>query len=86
MRRSQVNELFTTNYGVLYDGWVLEPTAERELGFYQKYLRGTYKISVQRPVFYLLIRIQDANDKVVYYDYIRTIGQYQYVKKKLKWK
>jgi len=80
------NVLFTTNWGVQYDNWIPASNPERIDGFYNKFTRGTDVISVSTPVFYLLVKIEDKNGKVLYYDYIRTIDQYKAIKKKLCWK
>jgi hypothetical protein len=84
MRKS--SNLFTTEYGVQYDGWVKQPAGNRENGFYDTFKRGDYTIHVSVPVFYLLVKILDKNNKSVFYDYIYNIDDYRNVKKRLKWK
>ncbi len=79
------NDLFTTNYGVEYDKWILTTPQNLVGGFFQSFTRGTYTINVSTAIYYLLVQIIDANDKQVHFGYIRTIDQYNAVKKKLKW-
>lgn len=83
MRRRE--ELFTTNYAVTYDNWVKQDVSDREGGFFTKYLRGTDVINTSTPNYYLLVKIDNASGKQLYYGYIRTIEQYRAIRKKLGW-
>jgi hypothetical protein len=79
------NDLFTTNYGVEYDKWVVTTPQNLIGGFFQSFTRGTYTINVSKAIYYLLVQIVDGNGKQVYIDYIKTVNDYKTVKKKLKW-
>ena len=78
-------DLFTVQYAVTYDKWVMVPPEQKALGFLNSYTRGSYKIDVSAPIYYNLVRIRNANDKVEFYGYIKSLADYQKVKKKLKW-
>lgn len=81
----QCKDLFTSNYGVLYDKWVMTDPQNLIGGFFQSFSRGNYTINISTPVFYLLVQILDAEGNQKYFGYIRTIEQYKTIKKKLKW-
>ena len=80
--RPSNEEVFTTNWAIFYDGWLLQTT----LDWGQIYTRGTYTIHTNRNVFYLLLAIYDSNNKLVIEKRIYTVPQYLELKKKLKWK
>lgn len=84
MRTQQ--DLFTVTYAVEYDGWVKIPATHIELGFLSSYMRGAYEINITSPIYYNLVRILDKNKKVVFFDYIRSLYDYNKMKKKLGWK
>jgi hypothetical protein len=82
MRRTQQHELFTTNYAVTYEGWQkLDYPIEGQ--FRDVYLWCNYYVYTWRPNYYLLVKIVDKNDKILYENYINSISEFQYVKKKL---
>lgn len=74
-------ELFTTNWAIFYDGWVLQSN----LDWGQIYKRGDYTIRTNRNVFYLLLYIYDKNLKLVISKRIYSVDQYLRLKKKLRW-
>jgi hypothetical protein len=74
--------LFTTNYAVTYDGWQkLDMPVEEQ--FRDVYLWCNYYVYTWTSNYYLLVRIVDNNNKILYEGYIRTIDEYNNVKKKL---
>lgn len=77
------NELFTVDYAIRWDNWIKLDEIE-DIRLRDTYQWGKYKVYTYVPDFYLLVRIVDDKGKTVYYDYIRTISQYNYIKKKLK--
>jgi hypothetical protein len=79
-------DLFTVMYAIEYDGWVKIPATHIRLGFLSSYMRGTYEINITSPIYYNLVRILDKNKKVVFFDYIRSLYDYNKMKKKLGWK
>ena len=79
-------DLFTVTYAVEYDKWVKIPPTHIGLGFLSSYMRGDYEININSPVYYNLVRILDKDKKVVFFDYIRSLYDYNKMKKKLNWK
>lgn len=81
-------DLFTIGFAVTYDGWVKVEREEIEYGFTQTYTKTTkdnvYTINVNPVIFYNLLKVNDKNDKVIFYGYVRNLYDYSKLKKKLK--
>ncbi len=80
-----MNELFTVDYALNYEGWTLDPTANP---LYNKYLLDQFIIKVRRNDFYLMLNVTNGCGEVVFYGRIYTIYEYKVkVKRHLtKWK
>jgi hypothetical protein len=78
-------DLFTVQYAITYDKWVMVEPDQKALGFFNSYTRGSYKIDLSAPIYYNLVRIRDNKDVVKFYGYIKSLADYEKVKKKLKW-
>lgn len=75
------NVLFTTNYAVTYDGWQ-KITAEPFEGYTATYEWGDYIVYTRTSTYYLLVKI--TKDGILQFeDYIKTIDDYNKMKKKL---
>lgn len=86
MRTKQ--DLFTIGFAVQYDSWVKVPREEIEKGFTQTYTKTTkcnvYTINVNPVIFYNLLKINDQNNKLIFFGYVRNLYDYSKLKKKLK--
>ena len=80
-----MNELFTVDYALNYEGWTLDPTANP---MYNVYLLDQFTIRVRRNDFFLVLFITNACDELVFAGRIYTISEYKSkIKAKLhKWK
>lgn len=81
--RPSNEEMFTTNWALFYDGWVLTgPNGD----WGQIYTRGTCTIHTNRNVFYNVLQVYNQAGKLIADERIYTVPQYLELKKKLKWK
>lgn len=79
-----MNELFTVDYALNYEGWTLDPTANP---MYNVYLLDEYTIRVRRNDFFLVLYITNRCEELVFAGRIYTIREYvTKIKKNLrKW-
>jgi hypothetical protein len=86
MRTKQ--DLFTINYAIEFDSWVKIETEENNQGFTQTYTKTTtanvYTININPVIFYNLLKINDQNNKLIFFGYVRNLYDYGKLKKKLK--
>lgn len=76
------NVLFTTGYAVTYDGWQkLDLPSEGQ--FRDVYLWCNNYVYTWVSNYYLLVKIVDKNNKILYEGHIQNIDQYNNIKKKL---
>lgn len=75
-------DLFTTNYAVMYGGWV-QTDLPVEGQFRTTYLWCNYYVYTWTSNFNLLVRVEDKNGKLVYEGYIKTITDFKNLEKKL---
>lgn len=76
------SELFTTNYAIKYDKWQkLDMPIEEQ--FRDIYLWCNYYIYTWTSNYNLFVKIVDKNNTILYYGHIKTINQYNDIKKKL---
>lgn len=80
-----MNELFTVDYALNYEGWEYDTTVTPE---YNVYLLDQFTIRVRRNDFFLVLFITNACDELVFAGRIYTISEYKSkIKAKLhKWK
>lgn len=76
------NVLFTTKYGLDYEGWVKTNLPVQEQ-FRDNYSWKDLTVYTWTSNFYLLLRIVDSNNNLKYEGYVRTIDDWKKVKKKL---
>ena len=77
------NVLFTTNYGIFYEGWQLLDLPVEEQ-FWDSYLWCNYYVYTRKSTFYLLIKITDSNGKLLFEGEIPSIDKWKEVKKQIK--
>jgi hypothetical protein len=80
-----MNELFTVDYALNYEGWEYDTTVTPE---YNVYLLDQFTIKVRRNDFFLVLFITNACGELVFSGRIYTIAEYKSkIKAKLsKWK
>ncbi len=80
--RTPKADLFTTNYAVTYAGWVLTDFPVKEQ-FRQTYLWCNYYVYTWTSNYYLLVRVEDKDGKLLFEDYVRSITEFNNLRKKL---
>lgn len=76
------NVVFTTNYAINYEGWQkLDMPIEGQ--FRDVYLWCNYYVYTWTPNYYLLVKIVDKDNNLLYEGHIQTIDQFNVIKKKL---